>query len=260
MTNEPMAFSPDRLYGIGITDAELASVTSGEHQRLANVLAVVMDPRTDSDTLRYYLLVARNVLEADMRVIRSDIVGAQEADSSVPLGLKARLYDEQQRAYNSTIARASPSGDGDFSGPDRGLDGREFSYDQRGTLKEIDRIQQYIQVFESLAELLIGDNIQTTDLTVARITFLNTLAASRGLKAVVMAPVNDKRKPNHVPLQQEVGLDFFPVLNYLTEQYYMHNIDGEQYLRELFCFYHTGTSLADAIKLQGWAVDNTAVP
>ena len=237
----------NRLYAVGITGAEISALQRAGHTQTANVVAVMLSPDTPATVLRHYLVMARNNLEADTRSMYSDIVGSRDADSSVNMGIAARFHDEQERAYNSTI---SDSRQGRNQSPASPALHQNLSAEERAALREIERVQAYIDLFEHLAELVVGSNVEDYDTVVARLTFFSTMATSRSLKGLVMAPEHPHRLPDHVPLSREKGVDFFPVLNYLTEQYYMKQIDGQQYLRELACFFHTGMPLGQALELE----------
>jgi len=240
----------DRLYAHGITSTELSEIANAAHADRANVVAVMLSPQTPPMILRHYLVMARNALEADTRAMYTDIVGARDADSSVALGIKARFHDEQQRAYNSTLGDSRHPSASSASASASSSMHAELSDEERAALKEIERVQAYIDLFEHLAELVVGSNVEDYDLVVARLTFFSTMAASRSVKGLVMAPQHRHRLPEHVALSREKGTGFFPVLNYLTDQYYMKLIDGQRYLRELACFFHTGMPLGQVAELE----------
>jgi len=251
--NDHPAQGNEKLYGTAITPAELTSLADAGHEQTCNVLAVMLDPGADPQVLSYYLVLARDILEVDMRQNRKDIIGAELADDSVPIGIEARWHDEQERSYSSTAPRQDSfdlnDGDGDGDKKNNEDDASSsasagnITKQGRDALRELDRVQAHIELFQQLSELVVSENVDQYDLVVARVMFFCTLAASRALKAVVMAPKNERRLPEHCALPAYAGEAFFPVLNHLTDMHHWYKLDGERYLRELFCFLHTGSPL-----------------
>lgn len=265
---------PAPLYATGITSAEINALSAAAHENSHNVVAVMLSSDTTAETLRYYLVLARNALEADIRATRSDILGSQDADSSVSVGLSTHFHDEQKRGYDHSsraeAAHRESSGGGGGGGYDMMTDMfddeseesssplRPLNQTEKGTLREVGRVQDHISLIEGLAHVVVGENVDSYDMLVARLVFFNALNASRRLKQVVMRSEHAERLPVHVAMPRDRGVSFFPVLNAVVEAYYMYRFESaEQFLRELHCYYHTGMQLAAVVEMEARMAANT---
>lgn len=153
--NDDFAQGYDRLYEIAITPLELQEIQRAGHIAHANVVAAMLSPNTPAAILRHYLVVARDTLEADTRAMYNDIVGAHEADSSMPLGITRRFHDEQERAYNSTLGEATRSSPATEQSSAYTVSSANLSDEERSALREIERVQAYIDLFDQLADLVV---------------------------------------------------------------------------------------------------------